>query len=107
MSTLARGSAWCLISKLSVNTFRNVYRVPLPTQLYFFLSVFKTNNNLKDSVANYHLHTFGLSIFHPVSCAHARGLAFEYKSAFFHSARAHADIFSKTCTQLNSWKIGQ
>ena len=81
----------------------------MPTQFYFFLSVFKANNNLKNIMANYHLHSMSVFLHYQIrfSCAHARVLVFEYKRAFFRAARAHADSFSKNCTQLTSWKIGQ
>ena len=50
----------------------------------FFLSIFKTDNNLKNSMANYHLQSMSIFLHYQIrfSCAHARVLAFEYKSAF-------------------------
>ena len=54
--------------------------------LYFlFLSIFKTDNNLKNIImAYYHLHSMSIFLHYQirVSWAHARVLAFEYKSAF-------------------------
>ena len=60
-----------------------IYWVPLPKQLYFFLSIFKTDNNLKNSMTNYHLHSMSIFLHYQIrfSCSHARVLAFEYKSA--------------------------
>ena len=58
--------------------------MPLPTQLYFFLSIFKTDNNLKNIIENYHLHTMSIFLHYQIqfSCAHVWVLAFEYKNAF-------------------------
>ena len=84
-------------------TVYDIYRVPLPTQLYFFLSIFKTDNNLKTIMANYHLHSMSIFLHYQIrfSCAHALILAFVYTSVFS-VLHVHMPIF-----QLNSWKISQ
>ena len=50
----------------------------------FSLSIFKTDNNLKNVMASYHLHSISIFLHYQIrfSAAHARVLAFEYKSAF-------------------------
>ena len=52
--------------------------------LFFLLSVFKTDNNLKNIMANYHLHSMSNFLHYQIrlSCAQARVVAHEYKSAF-------------------------
>ena len=47
-------------------------------------SIFKTDTNLKNIMANYHLHSMSIILHYQIrfSCAHARVLAFKYKSAF-------------------------
>ena len=53
--------------------------------LYFFLLIFKTDNNLKNIMANCHfLHNMSIFLHYQIlfSCAHARVLVLEYKSAF-------------------------
>ena len=83
-----------------------LYWVPLPTQLYFFLSIFKTDNNLKNIMANYHLHGMFIFMHYQIRFyVRMHGTRILVLKCFFRAA--HADIFSKTCTQLNSWKIGQ
>ena len=62
-----------------------LYWVALPTQFYFFfLSIFKTDNNLKNITANYHLHSISIFLHYQIRFlyAHARVLAFEYKITF-------------------------
>ena len=55
-------------------------------------------------MANYHLHSMPIFLHYHIlfSYEHARVLDFEYKSAFFRAARAHADIFFKN---LNTIKV--
>ena len=54
------------------------------TIFFFLFSVFKTDNNLKNIMANYHLHSTSIFLHYQIRflCAHARVLAYEYKSAF-------------------------
>ena len=68
--------------------------------------VFKVSKYI---MANYHLHSMSIFLHYQLrfSCAHARVLAFEYKSAFSVLHVHMLILFSKTCAHLNSWKIGQ
>ena len=64
--------------------FGYIYRVQLPTQLYFLLLSFKNVNNMKTFVCDYHLNdpTTFLHYQIQVCSVHARILTSGYKNAF-------------------------
>ena len=70
-------------------------------------ALIKTDNNLKNIMADYHLHRMSLFLHYQIrfSCAHVQVLAFDYKSAFSVLHMHMPIFFSKPCTQLNSRKI--
>ena len=64
--------------------YTHIYMSSTANATLFFLSIFKTDNNLKNIMTNYHLHTMSIFLHYQIrfSCAHARIRAFEYESAF-------------------------
>ena len=95
--TTELGGATVRLFRMTRATFRglspvlNCIGITLPSILsstdnaaLFCLSIFKTDNNLKSTMANNHLHSMSIFLHYQirVSCAHARVLEFEYKSDF-------------------------